>query len=137
MVERRIDAELRLDNRRRVLVAGLAKKRGNVSRSARPKASNTRRVNRPKTRQTDRGQVDLCKDQSGSFCNFAGNRYTHLGRSTLTPLPVGGKAIVPLGADRFWPIRRHRDFYRAHGIDAEVILEAAARACLTALRQTE
>jgi hypothetical protein len=101
MVERRIDAELRLDNRRRVLVAGLAKKRGNVSRSARPKASNTRRVNRPKTRQTDRGQVDLCEDQSGTFCNFAGNRDTHLGRSTLTPFPVGGKAIVPLGFDRF------------------------------------
>jgi hypothetical protein len=34
-------------------------------------------------------------------------------------------------------IRRHRDFYRAYGTDTEAILEAAARACLTALGQTE
>jgi len=29
------------------------------------------------------------------------------------------------------------NLFRAHGIDIEAILEAAARACLTALRQTE
>jgi hypothetical protein len=106
MVERRINAELRLDNRRRVLVAGAA----GLAKSAkeamfldplgrRPRIPGASIGRRPV--KTDRGQVDLYEDQSGLLCNFAGNRYTHLGSSTLTPLPVGGESIVPLGVDRF------------------------------------
>jgi pyruvate dehydrogenase E1 component len=39
-----------------------------------------------------------------------------------------------LGVDRFGQSGDIPDLYRAYGIDTEAILEAAARACLTALR---
>jgi pyruvate dehydrogenase E1 component len=47
---------------------------------------------------------------------------------------VVGNAIVPLGVDRFGQSGDIPDLYRAYGIDTEAILDAAARACLTALR---
>ena len=50
---------------------------------------------------------------------------------------VAGNPIVPLGVDRFGQSGDIADLYRAYGIDTEAILDAAARACLTALRQTE
>jgi hypothetical protein len=76
MVERRINAELRLDNRRRVLVAGAA----GLAKSAkeamfldplgrRPRIPGASIGRRPV--KTDRGQVDLYEDQSGLLCNFA------------------------------------------------------------------
>jgi pyruvate dehydrogenase E1 component len=48
---------------------------------------------------------------------------------------VAGNPIVPLGVDRFGQSGDIPDLYRAYGIDAEAILDAAARACLMALRQ--
>jgi pyruvate dehydrogenase E1 component len=48
---------------------------------------------------------------------------------------VAGNAIVPLGIDRFGQSGDIPDLYRAYGIDTDAILDAAARACLTALRQ--
>jgi pyruvate dehydrogenase E1 component len=50
---------------------------------------------------------------------------------------VAGNAITPLGVDRFGQSGDIPDLYRAYGIDTDAILDAAARACLTALRQTE
>jgi pyruvate dehydrogenase E1 component len=47
---------------------------------------------------------------------------------------VSGNAIAPLGVDRFGQSGDIPDLYRAYGIDTEAIL-AAARACLTGLRQ--
>jgi pyruvate dehydrogenase E1 component len=47
---------------------------------------------------------------------------------------VAGNPIVPLGIDRFGQSGDIPDLYRAYGIDSEAILEAAARACLIALR---
>src|SRR5205823_10982250 len=47
---------------------------------------------------------------------------------------VAGNAIVPLGVDRFGQSGDIPDLYRAYGIDTEAILDAAARACLLALR---
>jgi pyruvate dehydrogenase E1 component len=47
---------------------------------------------------------------------------------------VAGNQIVPLGVDRFGQSGDIPDLYRAYGIDTEAILDAAARACLTALR---
>jgi len=47
---------------------------------------------------------------------------------------VAGNAIVPLGVDRFGQSGDIPDLYRAYGIDTEAILDAAARACLAALR---
>jgi len=49
---------------------------------------------------------------------------------------VAGNTIVPLGVDRFGQSGDIPDLYRAYGIDTDAILDAAARACLTALRQT-
>jgi len=49
---------------------------------------------------------------------------------------VAGNAIVPLGVDRFGQSGDIPDLYRAYGIDTDAILDAAARACLTALRRT-
>jgi pyruvate dehydrogenase E1 component len=49
---------------------------------------------------------------------------------------VPGNVIVPLGVDRFGQSGDIPDLYRAYGIDTDAILDAAARACLTALRQT-
>ena len=49
---------------------------------------------------------------------------------------VAGNAIVPLGVDRFGQSGDIADLYRAYGIDTDTILDAAARACLTALHQT-
>jgi pyruvate dehydrogenase E1 component len=46
---------------------------------------------------------------------------------------VAGNTIVPLGVDRFGQSGDIPDLYRAYGIDTEAILDAAARACLTAL----
>jgi pyruvate dehydrogenase E1 component len=48
---------------------------------------------------------------------------------------VAGNTIVPLGVDRFGQSGDIPDLYRAYGIDTDAILDAAARACLTALRQ--
>ena len=50
---------------------------------------------------------------------------------------VAGNAIVPLGVDRFGQSGDIPDLYRAYGIDTEAILDAAARACLSVLRQTK
>src|SRR5271165_3025142 len=50
---------------------------------------------------------------------------------------VAGNAIVPLGVDRFGQSGDIPDLYRAYGIDTDAILDAASRACLTALRQAE
>jgi pyruvate dehydrogenase E1 component len=47
---------------------------------------------------------------------------------------VAGTTIVPLGVDRFGQSGDIPDLYRAYGIDSDAILDAAARACLTALR---
>ena len=49
---------------------------------------------------------------------------------------VAGNAIVPLGVDRFGQSGDIPDLYRAYGIDTDAILDAAARACLTALPRT-
>jgi pyruvate dehydrogenase complex dehydrogenase (E1) component len=46
---------------------------------------------------------------------------------------VAQNPIVPLGVDRFGQSGDIPDLYRAYGIDAEAILDAAARACLLAL----
>ena len=48
---------------------------------------------------------------------------------------VAGNPIVPLGVDRFGQSGDIPDLYQAYGIDTEAIIDAAARACLTALRQ--
>jgi len=48
---------------------------------------------------------------------------------------VAGNAIVPLGIDRFGQSGDIPDLYHAYGIDTDAILDAAARACLAALRQ--
>jgi hypothetical protein len=45
---------------------------------------------------------------------------------------VAGNPIVPLGVDRL-AIGDIPDLYRAYGIDGDTILDAAPRACLTAL----
>jgi pyruvate dehydrogenase E1 component len=47
---------------------------------------------------------------------------------------VAGNTIVPLGVDRFGQSGGIPDLYRAYAIDTDAILNAAARACLTALR---
>src|SRR5215813_10405228 len=47
---------------------------------------------------------------------------------------VAGNTIVPLGIDRFGQSGDIPDLYHAYGIDTDAILDAAARACLTALR---
>jgi pyruvate dehydrogenase E1 component len=47
---------------------------------------------------------------------------------------VAGNRIVPIGVDRFGQSGDIPDLYRAYQIDAEAILDAAARACLLALR---
>ena len=47
---------------------------------------------------------------------------------------VAGNPIVPLGVDRFGQSGDIPDLYRAYGIDTDAILDAAARACLLALR---
>ena len=41
--------------------------------------------------------------------------------------------VVPLGVDRFGQSGDIPDLYRAYGIDADAILDAAARACLVGL----
>jgi pyruvate dehydrogenase complex dehydrogenase (E1) component len=48
---------------------------------------------------------------------------------------VAGYTIFPLGVDRFGQSGDIPDLYRAYGIDTDAILDAAARACLTALPQ--
>jgi pyruvate dehydrogenase E1 component len=47
---------------------------------------------------------------------------------------VAGNRIVPLGVERFGQSGDIPDLYRAYRIDTEAILDAAARACLLALR---
>jgi len=47
---------------------------------------------------------------------------------------VVGNRIVPIGVDRFGQSGDIPDLYRAHGIDTGAILDAAARACLLAMR---
>jgi pyruvate dehydrogenase E1 component len=49
---------------------------------------------------------------------------------------VAGNTIVPLGIDRFGQSGDIPELYQAYGIDTDAILDAA-RACLTASRQTE
>jgi pyruvate dehydrogenase E1 component len=49
---------------------------------------------------------------------------------------VSGNTIVPLGVDRFGQSGDIPDLYRAYGIDVDAVLDAAARACLTALPPT-
>ena len=46
---------------------------------------------------------------------------------------VARNPIVPLGVERFGQSGDIPDLYRAYGIDADAILDAAARACLLAL----
>jgi pyruvate dehydrogenase E1 component len=46
---------------------------------------------------------------------------------------VAGHRIYPLGVDRFGQAGDIPDLYRAYGIDADAILDAAARACLRRL----
>ncbi|HEY3908543.1 MAG TPA: transketolase [Stellaceae bacterium] len=46
---------------------------------------------------------------------------------------VAHNPVVPLGVERFGQSGDIPDLYRAYGIDAEAILDAAARACLLAL----
>ena len=48
---------------------------------------------------------------------------------------VAGNSIVPLGVERFGQSGDIPDLYHSFGIDTEAIIDAAARACLTALRQ--
>ena len=48
---------------------------------------------------------------------------------------VADLTIVPLGVDRFGQSGDIPDLYRAYGLDAEAILDAAARACLLAARR--
>jgi pyruvate dehydrogenase E1 component len=43
---------------------------------------------------------------------------------------VAGQRIYPLGVERFGQAGDIPDLYRAYGIDADAILDAAARACL-------
>jgi len=45
---------------------------------------------------------------------------------------VAGNPIVPLGVDRFGQSGDLPDLYHAYGIDADAIVDAAARACLSA-----
>jgi pyruvate dehydrogenase E1 component len=47
---------------------------------------------------------------------------------------VAGNPIVPLGVDHFGQSGDIPELYRAYGIDTDAILDAAARACLLALR---
>ena len=47
---------------------------------------------------------------------------------------VAHNPIVPLGVDRFGQSGDIPDLYRAYGIDNDAILDAAARACLLAMR---
>ena len=47
---------------------------------------------------------------------------------------VRSSRVVPLGVERFGQSGDIPDLYRAYGIDQEAILDAAARACLAALR---
>jgi pyruvate dehydrogenase E1 component len=47
---------------------------------------------------------------------------------------VAGNVIVPLGVDRFGQSGEIPDLYQAYHIDSDAILDAAARACLLALR---
>jgi pyruvate dehydrogenase E1 component len=47
---------------------------------------------------------------------------------------VAGNVIVPLGVDRFGQSGEIPDLYQAYHIDADAILDAAARACLLTLR---
>jgi len=47
---------------------------------------------------------------------------------------VAGNAIVPLGVDRIGQSGEIPDLYQAYRIDSNAILDAAARACLLALR---
>jgi pyruvate dehydrogenase E1 component len=47
---------------------------------------------------------------------------------------VAGTTIVPLGVDHFGQSGDIPGLYRAYGIDSDAILDAAARACLTAPR---
>jgi pyruvate dehydrogenase E1 component len=49
---------------------------------------------------------------------------------------VAHNPIVPLGIDRFGQSGDIPDLYRAYGIDTDAILDAAARACLLALRRS-
>jgi pyruvate dehydrogenase E1 component len=49
---------------------------------------------------------------------------------------VAHNPIAPLGIDRFGQSGDIPDLYRAYGIDTDAILDAAARACLMALRRS-
>jgi pyruvate dehydrogenase E1 component len=47
---------------------------------------------------------------------------------------VGGHRIYPLGVDSFGQSGDLQDLYGYYGIDADAILDAAARACVRRLR---
>ncbi|HEY1258199.1 MAG TPA: transketolase, partial [Stellaceae bacterium] len=47
---------------------------------------------------------------------------------------VGSHPVVPLGVERFGQSGDIPDLYHAYGIDRDAILDAAARACLAAIR---
>ena len=48
---------------------------------------------------------------------------------------VGGRRVRPLGVDHFGQSGDIPDLYRAYGIDADAIVEAAARACVDRVRR--
>ena len=97
----------------------------------------------------DRLHRDWQAARVGSECSVAERMLARLWRgatlvtvgdfhpATLSWLgAVAGNPIVPLGVDRFGQSGDIPDLYRAYAINTDAIL-AAARACLTALRQTE
>ena len=55
--------------------------------------------------------------------------------ATLSWLGAGGRAVYPLGVDRFGQSADIPDLFRVHGIDAEAIVEAAATALLGRLKR--
>ena len=50
--------------------------------------------------------------------------------ATLSWLGAGGRAVYPLGVDRFGQSGDIPDLYKEYGLDADAILDAAAALCL-------
>jgi pyruvate dehydrogenase E1 component len=50
---------------------------------------------------------------------------------------VARNIVVPLGVDGFGQSGDIPDLYRAHGIDTEAIVDAAARACLRVAAESQ
>jgi pyruvate dehydrogenase E1 component len=55
--------------------------------------------------------------------------------ATLSWLGAGGRAVYPLGVDRFGQSGDIQDLFRVHGIDAEAIVAAAAAALVGRLKR--